>query len=133
MKKSNNVKLQSVSLIFFIIYFIGSFFSWFSVPGLKSIHGTLVFSSLFPIGILSVLLFIMLNVISIVKLNKMYMHIINVLLLIIISLLSIRLLINWGGFSEYICPAFYISNISIIFSLIFYIINIFSLNKNQVI
>lgn len=131
MKKNNNLKLQFVSLIFFTIYFIGSFFSWFSAPGVKSIHGTLVFSSLFPIGIISISLFTILNIISVVKLNKLYIHIINILLLIILVFLSIRLLINWGGFSEHICPSFYISNLSIIISLILYIANLFNLNKNN--
>lgn len=131
MKKIGNVKLQFVSLIFFAIYFIGLFSSWFSASGTKSIHGTLILSGLFPIGIISISLFIILNIISIIKLNKLCFHIINILSLIILIILSIRLLINWGGFSSHLCLGFYISNLSIIFSLIFYISNLFNLYKNK--
>ncbi len=132
MKKINNIKLQFVSLVFFTIYFFGSFFPWFSSPGLKSIHGTLIFSALFPIGIVSVILFIILNVISIIKIDKWYIHISNIFLLIILILLSLRLLIKWGGFSEFLCFSFYISNISIIISLIFYISNLFLCKKQSI-
>lgn len=130
MKKNSNIKLQLISLIFFAIYFIGLFFPWFSAPEIKSRHGTLILTAMFPIGIISISTFIILNIISIVRLNKLYMHIINIFLLIILVILSLRLLINWGGLSEYICLSFYISNSSIILSLIFYIINLY---KNKLI
>lgn len=125
MKKINDIKFQLVSLAFFVIYFIGSFFPWFSSPGVKSIDGTLIFSALFPIGIVSVILFIVLNVISIIKIDKLYIHITNILLLTILIILSLKLLIKWGGFSEFLCFNFYISNLSIVISLIFYILYLY--------
>lgn len=133
MKKISNVKLQFVSLIFFIIYFIGLFPIWFSVEGVKSINGTLILSALFPVGIVSAILFIVLNIITIFGFNKLYLHIISILSLVILIALSIRLLVNWGGFSEFISLWFYISNSALIFSLIFYVANLFNLHKNKLI
>lgn len=133
MKKISNVKLQFVSLIFFIIYFIGLFPIWFSVEGVKSINGTLILSALFPVGIVSVFLFITLNIITIFRFNKLYLHIIGILSLVILIALSIRLLANWGGFSEFISLWFYISNSALIFSLIFYVANLVNLYKNKLI
>ncbi len=128
-KKIESLNLQFVSLFFFAIYFIGLFSPWFSVTGIKSIYGTLILSSLFPVGIISIILFIMFNIICIARSNKLYLHIINISLLILLIILSIRLLVNWGGFSKYLCLGFYFSNSSIFVSLIFYIANLFDLQK----
>ena len=125
MKKIDDINLRFVSLAFFIIYFIGLFFPWFSSPNVKSIQGTLVFTSLFPIGIVSAILFIILNVILIIGIDKLYIHFINIISLLILVLLSLRLFIVWGGFSKFLCIGFYVSNLSIIISLIFYIADLF--------
>lgn len=129
MNKISNVKYQLISVIFFVIYFIGLFPSWFSSEGVKSINGTLILSALFPLGILSAVLFVLFNIITVLGINKLYLHIISVLSLIILISLSIKLLVNWGGFSEFLSLWFYISNSALILSLIFYVAHLFNTYK----
>jgi len=129
MKKINNIKYQIISLILFAVYFISLLPAWFSVEGVKNVSGTLILSALFPLGITAAASFSIINLISIIKTNKLYMHLINIIFLITLLILSARLLLNWGGFSKNISFWFYFSNTALIFSFIFYIINMCKMNK----
>ena len=117
--KLRQIKYQIVSIIFFTIFFISLFFPWQYAPGLKIREGTLVLSSLFPIGILAVAVFVVINIITIVKNSKLYLHLINLVPLIVLFILSIRMHLH---LDENVGAAFYISIISLVLSFIFYLV-----------
>lgn len=131
MKKINNIKYKGISLAFFAVYFITLFPKWYDI-GDKTQPGTLVLSTLFPCGIIAISLFVIFNIVFFVRANKLYIqiivHITNILALIVLILLSIRLVNYWDGFSS-LCFSFYISNLSLILSLIFYIADLFKMYK----
>ena len=120
---------QLLSIFFFGIFLIGLFFPWFSDIGLKVIHGTLLLSSLFPYGIILVLVFLGINLITITRKNRIYLHAINILPLAAFALLSLRLVTKYDemplGFG------FYISMISLALTFVFCIVNILRFKKNS--
>ena len=116
-------------MFFFGVFLIGLFFPWFSDIGLKVIHGTLLLSSLFPYGVILVLVFLGINLITITRKSRIYLHAINILPLTALALLSLRLVAKYDemplGFG------FYISMISLALTFVFCIVNILRFNKSS--
>lgn len=129
MKNLYSSKYQIISLVFFAVFFISLFFPWQYAPGVKIRPGTLILSSLFPIGILAVAVFIIINIITIAKANKLYLHIINLTPLVVLFALSIRMHLH---LDEAVGIAFYVSIISLMLSFVFCLVNIILKIKGEV-
>lgn len=120
-------KFNLISMIFFGTFLIGLFFPWFSDVGLKVINGTLLLSSLFPAGIIIVLIFLGINLFAIMQNSRVFIHLLNILPLAALALLLLRLVekydeMPWGF-------GFYISMISLGLTFVFSIVNILRFNK----
>ena len=120
-------KYHLISLLFFGMFLIGLFFPWFSDIGLKVVHGTLLLSSLFPAGIIIVLIFLGINLFAIMQNSRVFIHLLNILPLAALALLSLRLVEKYDemplGFG------FYFSMISLGLTFVFSIVNILRFNK----
>lgn len=122
-------KHQLFSIAFFGVFLIGLFFPWFDALGIKVISGTLILSSLFPIGIIAVVAFSVLNFITIVLKNSIYIHIANIYPLIVLALLTLRLVGKYDEFS--LSYGFYISLISLALSFIFCVADILCFERKS--
>lgn len=126
MQNFSKIKYQIVSIGLFAVFFISLLFPWYYVPGLKTRPGTLILSSLFPLGVLAVAAFIIINIVTIAKASKLYLHVINLIPPIVLLILSIRMYLY---LDEGIGIAFYISITSLVLSFVFYLINLAAKTK----
>lgn len=122
-------KYQLVSMFFFGIFLIGLFFPWFNDIGLKVINGTLLLSSLFPYGIILVLIFLGINFIAITLKNSIFFHVLNIVPLAALALLSLRLVAIYDEMP--LGYGFYISMISLALTFVFNVVNILRYNKSS--
>lgn len=106
----NGRKRQITTLVFFGVFVVLLFPNWLDT-GVKAVSGTLLFSALFPIGILAAAAFVLLQLASFFsqKANHILVHVSSGAALIVLYILAIRTLIYFGGPSEMIHPACYIS------------------------
>lgn len=122
-------RYQLFSIAFFGAFLIGLLFPWFNQLDIKVVSGTLILSSLFPIGIIAVAAFSVLNFITIVLKNNIYIHIANIYPLIVLALLTLRLIGKYDEFS--LSYGFYISIISLALSFIFCVANILCFERKS--
>ena len=122
LEKSEIKRYHFFSIAFFALFLIGMFFPWFSAIGTKVIQGTLILSSLFPAGIIAILIFLGINFIAIMQKNNVFICMFNTLPLASLALLTMRLVAKYDemplGFG------FYISIISLALSFLFCFLNI---------
>ena len=115
-------KYQFFSISFFGLFIIGTFFPWFDAQGLKTVQGTLVFSSLFPAGIIAVFIFFGLNFIAIIRKSGVFVHTLNSLPLVALALLAVRIVAKYDELP--LGYGFYISTVSLTLSFFFCFLNI---------
>lgn len=115
-------KYQLFSIAFFGLFLLGLIFPWFDALGIQIVPGTLILSSFFPIGLIAVLSFIALNMVTIIYKNNVYIHIANLYPLIVLAMLTLRLIGKYDEFT--LSYGFYISMIALALSFAICVANI---------
>lgn len=115
-------KYQLFSIAFFGLFLIGMFFPWFDATGLKTVQGTLVLSSLFPAGIVAVILFFGINFIAIIRKSSIFIHGLNLLPLAALALLTVRIFAKYDEMP--LGYGFYISTVSLALAFLFCFLNV---------
>lgn len=128
----NGRKRQITALVFFGVFVVLLFPNWLDT-GVKTVSGTLLFSALFPIGILAAAAFVLLQFASFFsqKANHILVHVSSGAALIVLYILAIRTLIYFGGPSEMIRPACYISISCLLISFLLQTIHICDLPQEN--
>lgn len=115
-------KYQLFSIAFFGLFLIGVFFPWFHEAGLKTVRGTLVLSSLFPAGIVAVIIFFGINFMAIIRKSSIFIHGLSLLPLVALALLTVRI---FGKYDEFpLGYGFYISVVSLALAFLFCFLNV---------
>ena len=122
-------KYQLFSIAFFGAFLLGLLFPWFNALNINIVHGALILSAFFPIGIITVIAFIALNLITIVFKNNVYIHIANLYPLFVLALLTLQLVGKYDEFS--LSYGFYISMISLALTFVFSVANIICFKKES--
>lgn len=124
---------QIAALVFFGLFVVFLFPNWLD-SGVKTVSGTLLFSALFPTGILAAAAFVLLQLASFFsqKANHIWVHVLSGAALIVLYILAVRTLIYFGGPGEMIRPACYISISCLLISLFLQIIQISNLPQKAV-
>ena len=115
-------KYQLFSIAFFGIFLIGLIFPWFNALNISVVKGLIIISKFFPFGLIAVIAFIILHLITIVFKNNVYIHMANLYPPIALALLALKLI---GDYDEFTLSfGFYISMTALALSFAFGVANI---------
>lgn len=129
MKPKNNLWLQITSFIIWVGYIITIFNPWFVAVGIRTINGEIIFTSLFPLAICLMLLYLITLLVCFFNSSRISVNYIGLTMLILELILSIRLFVIWGGFTSMITNYFYINNLLLLLAIVMEIFKI--INKKR--
>ena len=115
-------KYQLFSIAFFGIFLIGLIFPWFNALNISVVKGLIIISKFFPFGLIAVIAFVTLNLVTIIFKNNVCIHMANLYPPIALSLLAIKLIKSYDEFT--LSYGFYISMIALALSFAFCVANI---------